>query len=308
MTEGGYNVGQRGGTTFGDDARYPKPTPDATSKLTIDMFKYMQGEVPILGKKVPDYYFSSMPWLIANYRIGVWQPPCEAQGPWITDFFNEVWGLNGELPLVQILKGLPKKIRHYGNPPKVWGVQRPSDALGTAWDESLTYVGIELAPCMNKDKPYWKLISAKRVENAGVVGIFVCCRDKNGNPIEGQSFFACRGEGNARVCDYAQTKGAVDGYWGNIPSFAMLGTYTTGVSKDKSQSNTDLVVGLGCGTETIGNAYIPTQFRLEFQYTEPSGTNVVGIDGRILDAANTAFKALGAASDIIHNIMFAEKE
>ncbi|MCB0153639.1 MAG: hypothetical protein KDF65_02495, partial [Anaerolineae bacterium] len=27
-TEGGYNVGQRAGTTFGDDPRYPKPTPE----------------------------------------------------------------------------------------------------------------------------------------------------------------------------------------------------------------------------------------------------------------------------------------
>jgi hypothetical protein len=99
MTEGGYNVGQR------FDQRYAKPTPNKMGELTLRMMRYMAGEERILGNTVPDYYFASMPWLLANYQLNHWESAWEAQGPWYTDWFNDQFGLRGELPIVGLLKG-----------------------------------------------------------------------------------------------------------------------------------------------------------------------------------------------------------
>lgn len=97
-TEGGYNVGQR------FCARYAKPTPQKMGELTMRMFQFMNGEISVLGKYVPDYYYGTMPWLIANYRMGHGASQWEAQGPWYTDWFNQDFGLHGQLPIVDMLK------------------------------------------------------------------------------------------------------------------------------------------------------------------------------------------------------------
>ena len=111
-TEGGYNVGQRAGTTAGDDPRYPKPTPEWAARLTDDMFRYIEEDAP-------DYYFACMPWLIAVSRMGIWGDAFENQGPWFTHHFDKQFGLKGELPVVSKLKARPGKVRQDGPVPRV---------------------------------------------------------------------------------------------------------------------------------------------------------------------------------------------
>jgi hypothetical protein len=234
MTEGGYNVGQRAGTTAGDDPRYPKPTPQATSEMNLEMLKYMQGDRDVLGEKVPDYYFAVMPWLIAAQRIGVQAPPAENQGPWFTHKYDQEWGLNGELPLVQMLKDLPSRVRQDGPVPSQW--RKPptlADELGDKWDYRLNYLGagvkLESAPVTAPEVEvaavgsYWKLVEAKWLdveEAAGASHIFVKALDAEGEPLENVAFVVSRPDAQ----DTVMTKGPIDGFWGNYTMYAMLGT------------------------------------------------------------------------------------
>ena len=81
-TEGGYNVGQRAGDTGGDDPRWPKPSPQKTAQLLLDMYRAVE--------EAPDYYFACMPWLLSNNwsgHGGNW----EHQGPWFTGAYKYEW-------------------------------------------------------------------------------------------------------------------------------------------------------------------------------------------------------------------------
>jgi hypothetical protein len=98
-TEGGYNIGQRAGTTHGDDPRYPKPSPQMAAELQMKAYNWLEREGP-------DYYFAFMPWIIAVGLMGSWQPGFEEQVMWYSrqfeaNFYNCE---NGELPLVQMMK------------------------------------------------------------------------------------------------------------------------------------------------------------------------------------------------------------
>ena len=277
MTEGGYNVGQRAGTTKGDDPRYPKPTPQATSQLNLDMYKYMQGDRKVLGKYVPEYYFASMAWLIAAQRIGVAAPPAENQGPWFTHKYDQEWGLNGELPLVQMLKDLPSHVRQDGPVPAIWRKPATPDKLGRDWDARLNYVGVKLDPASQAvggastggggqvSDLYWKLAKAQwlnQEEARGASQIFVKALDAHGQPIENATFVVKRPDAQ----DQAKTKGAIDGYWGNYTMYGMLGTYRVEMAEGGYPS--EQVTGVGLGTEELPNAWTNTAFRFTFQLTE----------------------------------------
>jgi hypothetical protein len=130
-TEGGYNVGQRAGTTAGDDPRWPKPSPQETAQLTLKMFQYIE-------ERAPAYYFACMPWLLACQSMGYWQQHFEMQGPWYSHIFKFDWqGCdNGELPVVQLLKNNPGKERQMSvtnRRPGIWA------ANGHPGDTSLLY-------------------------------------------------------------------------------------------------------------------------------------------------------------------------
>ena len=269
MTEGGYNVGQRAGTTFGDDPRYPKPTPLRTSALSRRMFEYMDGTEPLLGDFVPDYFFCAMPWLIANYRMHVYQPPAEEQGPWFSHKYDDEWGLDGELPLVQMLKDLPGRVRQNGPVPAPWLVKRESDVLGDAWDSRLDWIGVRYVPWPSMNRPAWKLIEARWLdeeEAKGKCSIFVKALDERGNPLAGETFVVARDGG----IDLVATKGAVDGYWGNCAMYGGLGTYAVSMN-DLS----DTVVGVGFGVEEPPHAPAPTSFEFVFQLRQPDASNAL---------------------------------
>jgi hypothetical protein len=271
-TEGGYNVLQRAGTTKGDDPRYPKPTPQATSEMNLEMFKYMQGEREILGQKIPDYYFAVMPWLIAVQRLGVGAPPAENQGPWFTHKYDAEWGLHGELPLVQMLKDLPTRVRQDGPAPAQWGKPLTPDKMGRNWDFRLNYLGsgVTLEPVVGAQTesargPYWKLVEARWLdveEASGASQIFVKALDPDGQALENAAFVV----GRADAQDPVTTKGPIDGYWGNYTMYGLLGTYEVAMTQGGCVS--ERVTGVGLGSEEVPDAWANTAFRFTFQLVE----------------------------------------
>jgi hypothetical protein len=269
MTEGGYNVAQRAGTTAGDDPRYPKPTPQAASEMNLEMFQYMQGDREILGKKVPEYFFAVMPWLIAAQRIGVLAPPAENQGPWFTHKYDQEWGLTGELPLVQMLKDLPLRLRQDGPLPRQWHKPLTPDKLDRNWDFRLNYLGagVKLEPPVGPlgetaGSPYWKLVGARwldKEEAAGASHIFVKALDADDNPMENAAFAVARPDARESV----MTKGPADGFWGNYAMYGLLGTYSVEMAQGGYPS--ERVTGVGLGTEEVPDAWTSTAFRFTFQ-------------------------------------------
>jgi hypothetical protein len=269
MTEGGYNVAQRAGTTAGDDPRYPKPTPQAASEMNLKMFQYIQGDREVLGKKVPDYFFAAMPWLIAAQRIGVQAPPAENQGPWFTHKYDGEWGLNGELPLVQMLKDLPSRLRQDGPLPQQWHKPPTPDKLGRNWDFRLNFLGagVKLEPASSPQgiaagSPYWKLVEARwldKEEATGASHIFVKALDADGKPLENATFAVARPDAR----DLVTTKGPVDGFWGNYTMYGLLGTYSVEMTEGGYPS--ERVTDVGLGTEEVPDAWTSTAFRFTFQ-------------------------------------------
>jgi hypothetical protein len=259
-TEGGYNVGQRAGTTAGDDPRCPKPTPERASQLTDDMFRYLEEEAP-------DYYFACMPWLIAVSRIGIWGDAFENQGPWFTHHFDRQFGLKGELPLVSILKARPGKVRQDGPVPTgLKNFYTGPSLTGREFDDRFKYLKpqVLLKPVADPTKPYWKLIKARWADEKEAQGkgyIYVTALNEQGRPIEGLTFLGDRGD----VVDKAQTKGPIDNYMGNYLMTGTLGTYTISIGQDGLPS--DKLVNVGLGNEVSPRQPVPTAFFLTFQKT-----------------------------------------
>jgi len=298
-TEGGYNVAQRAGTTAGDDPRYAKPTPQAASELNLDMFKYMQGDREMLGSKVPDYYFAVMPWLIAAQRIGVLAMPAENQGPWFTHKYDQEWRLNGELPLVQMLKDLPSRVRQDGPLAPQWQKSAGPGSLNRDWDYRLNYLGagvklepaadIQTAAAATGTGPRWQLVEARwlnQEEARGASQIFVKALGADGNPLENAAFVVGRPGAEDRVV----TKGAIDGYWGNYTMYGLLGTYTVKMTEGDHPS--ERVTGVGLGSEEVPNAWTNTAFRFTFRLVE-KGKPVVVVSKPDETTAETAPAATG---------------
>ena len=256
-TEGGYNVGQRAGTTYGDDPRYPKPTPERAGKLTDDMFRYIEEEAP-------DYYFACMPWLIAVGRIGIWGDAFENQGPWFTHHFDKQFGLSGELPIVAKLKARPGKVRKNGPVPEgIKSFYTGPDLTGRKFDDRFKYLRpqVLLEPVKDPTKPHWRLVEARWAdEREGGKGyIYVKALDENGRPVAGVTFQGQRPD----AVDEVVTKGAIDQYLGNYLMTGTLGTYRVSMTQDGLPS--DKLINVGLGNEVSPKQPVPTSFILTFQ-------------------------------------------
>lgn len=263
-TEGGYNVGQRAGTTYGDDPRYPKPTPEWHGKLMNDMYRYIEEEAP-------DYYFTCMSWLIAVQRMGIWGDAFENQGPWFTHHFDKQFGLNGELPLVGKLRARPGRVRQDGPVPK--GMQNfytGPDLTGRHFDNRFKYLEpqVRLEPVADPSQPHWRLIEARwadETESGGKAYVYVKALDENRQPIEGATFQADRRD----AVDTANTKSELDQYLGNILMTGVLGTYQISMAQDGLPS--DKLVNVGLGNEVSPRDFVPTSFFLTFQKITKGG-------------------------------------
>ncbi len=257
-TEGGYNVGQRAGTTAGDDPRYPKPTPEWTGRLIEDMFKYIQ-------EQAPDYYFTCMPWIIAVQRMGIGSPGFENQGPWFTNQFDQQFGLNGELPVVSKLKALPSKVRQDGPAPTAWAnLYTGPNLTGRDFDDRLKYLEpqVRLELVADPSKPHWRLIQARWADDQEAQGkayIFLRALNETGQPLEGVTFQTDRGD----AIDKVQTKGQVDQFWGNYLMTGLLGTYKVSMAQDNLPS--EKLINVGLGNEISPKQAVPTAFFLTFQ-------------------------------------------
>lgn len=257
-TEGGYNVGQRAGTTAGDDPRYPKPTPEWAGRLSDAMFRYIE-------EQAPAYYFACMPWLIAVSRIGIRAEPFENQGPWFTHHFDRQFSLNGELPIVAKLRARPGRVRQNG--PISAGMRNfysGPDLTGRLFDDRLKYLKpqVLLQPVADPTKPHWRLINvrwANKEQAQGRAYAYVKALDETGQPLEGAVFQADRRD----AVDKVPTKGRWDDYWGNAMLTGVLGTYTVSMAHDNLPS--DKLLNVGLGNEVSPEQPVPTSFYLTFQ-------------------------------------------
>ncbi|GAB4565632.1 MAG: hypothetical protein Kow0047_16370 [Anaerolineae bacterium] len=96
-TEGGPVVG------WGDDKRYPKVIPSQHAEWQVEICRFFQEEAP-------DYYFTCCTWLLASRGLGDFSPTWD-QMSWYTHAWDQRFGLNGRLPVVQALKELPSVSR-----------------------------------------------------------------------------------------------------------------------------------------------------------------------------------------------------
>jgi hypothetical protein len=219
-----------------------------------------------------------MPWLIAAQSIGVLAAPAENQGPWFTHKYDEEWGLDGELPLVQMLKDLPSRVRQDGPLARSWQKPPTPDKLGRDWDYRLNFLGegIKLEPTADLSAaaagPHWKLVDARWLseeEAAGASQIFVKALDIDGSPLENAAFVVARPDAE----DPVVTKGPIDDHWGNYTMYGLLGTYTVRMTEGGHPS--EQVTGLGLGSEEVPNAWTNTAFRLTFQLVEGGADTAV---------------------------------
>ena len=97
-TEGGPVVG------WGDDNRYAKVNPTTQAEWQMRIVEFLQDEAP-------PWYFSVCTWLLASKPLGDFNPTWD-QMSWYTHAWDLQFGLDGQLPIVQLLKDTPAKIRH----------------------------------------------------------------------------------------------------------------------------------------------------------------------------------------------------
>lgn len=259
MTEGGYNVLQRAGTTGGDDPRYPKPTPQRTSELTMGMFNY----------PLPDYMLALMPWIVGVAKFGVQSPGFEHQGPWFTNVYDRDWGLQGEMPLVQMLKADPGRVRISGPRPATMEQFHLAQQFEDRHiDEQLKFLEpMVLVEPYQGNNSFWKLTKVQFKEK-GNGYIYVRVEDANGVPLEGVTFAAYTKSNEARL---AATKGKLDQYWGNLPMFgAPLGSFRVGIHNQPS----DFLTGVGNGSEA---GFRLVDYYLTFRKVEGTGAAMFNV-------------------------------
>jgi len=93
-TEGGCVMGWR------DDRRYPRIDPWMHAEWAVAINEFMQREAP-------DYYFAMCHWLIADRRVEPRRPYNWESQCWYSDWWNQEFGLSGQLPVVAAVKAMP---------------------------------------------------------------------------------------------------------------------------------------------------------------------------------------------------------
>lgn len=273
MTEGGWETGDR------LDPFYPRPTAQRASELNLSMFRFVQGDDKMIIHKpdgsieksaAPDYLFAVMPWHMGEKEFGADTSGQWEQGAWFTHWYDKDFGLNGELPIIQMLRDLPSRVRTNGPVPPEWARRKTLRPAGVpVWDSRLTYLGEGIQVKTTLTEPKWALVSGlwqdKNEQNprqampAGYIMVKVL--DQKGNPIPDATVAIARKD----AIDTIMTKGKVDNYLGNYRMTATLGTYTLSVTHKNYDS--DEVSNVGLGGEEPGSNFDPTSFLFTFQLT-----------------------------------------
>jgi hypothetical protein len=272
MTEGGWE------TDDGIDPFYPQPTAVTASKLNLKMFQFIQGDIDMVIYKpdgstesypAPDYLFALMPWHMGEKAFGLDTSGQWEQGAWFTHWHDAKYGLNGELPIIQMLRDLPSKVRVSGPVPPAWNLRQGLIPPNIEhWDYRLRYLGsgirVEEAsgegPVWQVVEGYWQDKNERNPVQPLTPGyIMVKVLDENGQPIPDARVEIHRGD----VADVIMTKGEIDAYLGNYQMTGRLGTYSVKVLQQGYPS--DRVLNVGLGGEEPGTGFDPTSFFFIFQ-------------------------------------------
>lgn len=271
MTEGGWETGDR------LEVFYPRPTAQRASELNLSMYRFVQGDDEMIIHKpdgsveklsAPDYLFAVMPWHIGEKEFGADTSGQWEQGAWFTHWHDQKFGLKGELPIIQMLRDLPSRVKTSGPVPPEWGRRKDlRPATVPEWDSRLAYLGEGIQVKTTLTEPKWSLISGlwqdKNEQNpklampAGYIMVKVL--DQKGNPIPDATVAIARKD----AVDTIMTKGKVDNYLGNYRMTATLGAYTVSVTHKNYDS--DEVRHIGLGGEEPGSNFDPTSFMFTFQ-------------------------------------------
>lgn len=282
MTEGGWETGDK------IDDFYPEPTARRASELNLEMFKFVQGDITLdiyqpdgsaVKVKAPDYLLAVMPWHMAEKEFGLDTSGQWEQGAWFTHYRDREFGLNGELPIVQMLRDLPTRVRADGPAPKEWSqrkhmfIDRLEDGLPkTRWDYRMAYLGsgIEVKRA-DPAQAHWRVIEGswqdveERLDGyAPPPGyLLVKVLDAGGAPLPNAEVVVSRQGAD----DLIRTKDETDQYWANYFMSGLLGTYTLEVRHQGLPS--DKIINLGKGREDPPLRGDPTSFRFVFQLQRP---------------------------------------
>ena len=279
MTEGGWE------TDDGIDDFYPQPTAMAASGLNLQMFRFLQGDIDMEIYKpdgstesspAPDYLFALMPWHMGERRFGLDTSGQWEQGAWFTHWHDQKYGLNGELPIIQMLRDLPPQVRVNGPTPPEWSLRKgvaPEDV--EPWDYRLTYLGqgIRVEQPAGGElgwrvvEGYWQDKDERNPTYPLPPGyIMVKLLDENGNPIPDARVEIHRSD----AADVIMAKGESDNFLGNYQMTATLGTYTVRVLHGDHPSAR--VSGVGLGGEEQGSGFDQTSFLFIFQLKAGDGS------------------------------------
>ncbi|MFQ5577658.1 MAG: carboxypeptidase-like regulatory domain-containing protein [Anaerolineae bacterium] len=257
MTEGGWETGDR------LDPFYPEPPAQRASELNFQMFRFIQGDIDMTTSKpdgsaesspVPDYLFAVMPWHMGEKEFGLDTSGQWEQGAWFTHWYDQKFGLNGELPIIQMLRDLPTNIRADGPVPPEWSLRRGIAPDVDAWDYRLVYLGEGIrVQAADTNGPRWKVESGLWQAQGDVNPdqalppgyIMVKVLDETGDPIPDAAVEILRPGDDDPVIDTIMTKGEPDHFLGNYRMSATLGTYTVSVSHRGYPSDRVQNVGLG---------------------------------------------------------------
>lgn len=248
-TEGGYNVRQRAGTTFGDDPRYPKLGELRTSQAMDEMYEYME-------KDAPYYYFACMSWLAAVSEFGY-----GAQNFEIHSWYSSLWQhLDGKLPLVDILKSRePLRVQKTVEP-IAWQWRHMYEGRDVDYRLKFLVPHVVLKGYDGDADEYWRCNFIHwQDEREGASGnIFVRMLDRDGKILEGKPFDIETMDGQHT---YVQmTKGQIDNGYGDMPMYQPLGSYRLSIG-----DNCDVIENLGMGGE--GGSF-RTSFFIEYQLVD----------------------------------------
>ncbi len=277
MTEGGWETGDR------LDPFYPEPTARRASELNLQMFKFIQGDADMtinrpdgstISTPVPDYLFAVMPWHIGERAFGRDTSGQWEQGAWFTHWYDKKFGLNGELPIINMLRNLPPKTRTDGPVPPEWAKRQAVHPNVPEWDNRLIYLGdgirVERA-VVDTDAPKWEVISGlwqdkdelNPVRPLPQGYIMVKVLDENEKPITGAKVVVMRRSDSETVEDIIETKGWLDEFLGNYRMTATLGTYSLKVIHHDFPS--DVIHNLGLGGEFPNSNFDTTSFLFSFK-------------------------------------------
>lgn len=293
------------------DTRYPRVSPTTHAEWQMAIYRFLQDEAP-------EWYFTSCTWLIGARPFNDFNPAWERMS-WYTHIWDKQFGLNGQLPIVQILKDTPAQIRHElrrhtsavegrltdaaGRPlaGHTLRLLRGNQVVATAqsdaegryrltaapgvYDLAVQWVGV-VARSITLGEGDTDVIDIPHLEPAGAYTIGGTVRDTTGQTRSGVKV-----ELRRQGLTHAETSTDAQGRYSFKPGVAGAYTVTAGeggaqavVSPDRPQATADVTIAA-----PVGLRYYLTEKRLLSK--EETGNNRMFF-GRVRDAQGRGMKGI----------------